>query len=109
MSGGPSSLSPQISTRSGNPTIVNAVLRGVAHQASTDTLRNIPGLVTTLLRKAEQHGLPQIPPGVDKELMADLGIDNQYSLLSFMAEVSFICLPPFCLSMFKLLSTDVSS
>ena len=75
--------------------IVNAALQSISQSLSAGTLRkqrNIPGLIAAKLRDFEENGLPQIPPGVDQNLMASLGVDDNYRILDFMTTVSFICL-----------------
>ena len=81
--------------------MINAVLGWVSQDSSARTLRrnnNFAGLITARLKYVERHGVPQIPFGVDQDLMAELGVKNGYSLMSYMAEVSFICLLNDCMS-----------
>ena len=70
--------------------MINAVLNWVSQDISAGALRensNIPGLINAQLKAVEKHGLPQIPSGVDENLMASLGVDDNYSLLEFMTRV----------------------
>ena len=71
--------------------MINDVLRDVAQQISQRKQSKIPGLIIAKLRDIEKHGLPQIPPGVDQNLMASLRVDHDCGLMKVMMEVSFIC------------------
>ena len=81
--------------------MVNDLLRSISQDISAGAIRgNISSLIAIRLRDIEKHGLPQIPPGVDQNLMASLGVDNNYRILDFMREVSLICLFDECLPWF---------
>ena len=80
--------------------MINIALRDVAHQVSADRRKrsNIPGLVTARLREFKERGLPQIPSGVDENLMKDLGFVDNYEILAFISRVSlFVCLRSYCM------------
>lgn len=98
MSGRPSFLSPQICNRCRNPSIVNTVLHSV-HQHTcisegSSRISNIGGLITAHLKDVVDHGLPQIPSGVNQNLMKTLRVDHDIGLKKLMVEVSCICLQP---------------
>ena len=70
--------------------MINTVLHWISQDVSAGLIRggNFAGIIIAQLKAVERHGLPQIPSGVDENLMASLGVDDNYSLLEFMTRVS---------------------
>ena len=78
--------------------MINTVLKWVHQDVSRDvskgSINNIGGLIITRLRDVGNHGLPQIPSGVNQNLMKTLRVDHDIGLKKLMVEVSCICLQP---------------